>query len=113
MTTGAPKQIIDYLVAVIDRLPFPPAARPILDRLRAGLAKLHPSAPYVAGAVLGVISVLLVVWLARLPLRFAWELFGWVSNNSTSRLSVYNTLVQAAAIIVGAKVFFEVARSDR
>jgi len=101
------------LAAVLDRIPFPRRARAALDPLRRRLRNVNDLAPLVVAALAAAVAVRLVLWLARIPLVTAWQIFGAVSGHDVDRLAVYNMLAQVAAFVVAVKVFYEIARGDR
>lgn len=92
----------------LGRIPFPEFLRHSLRHLTKRASQIHPLAPLAMALVLGYIVARITLWAARQPLFYLWPLFGWISGHDVSRLSVYNWLAHILALVLAAKVVFEI-----
>jgi len=102
-----------YVARVLDLMPFPQRVRGWLRSMNRALAGINPYAPLVAAVVVTFLTVRLVLWLFRLPLIYAWQVFGFISGNNVIVLSWYNILAHAVALLVAAKLVYELTQEDQ
>ena len=96
----------------LERIPFPGRLGEALRGLSSRAASLHRFAPLVVALILGYITVLVVLWLARQPLFYLWPVFGTVFGNDPRSLFYYNVFAQLLAFAVASKVVFETLKES-
>lgn len=91
----------------LDLIPFPDSLKRILLYVRAYTLWIHRFAPLIAALLISYLVVELVLWIARLPLFLLWSVFGFLSGNNITVLSLYNFLAHILGFIVALKIVYE------
>jgi len=100
------------LATWLERIPFPNFLRRVLQALSSQVARLHPRAPLGLALLVGFVIAESVLWIARQPLYFFWEVFGLLSGNNSSILTIYNVLAHTIAFGLAAKFIYELLPAE-
>jgi hypothetical protein len=96
----------------LERIPFSGRLGDALRWFSSRAASLHRFAPLVVALILGYLTVLVVLWVAKQPLFFLWPIFGSVSGNDPRSLFYYNAFSHLLAFAVASKVVFETLKES-
>ena len=91
----------------MERIPFPEFLRKFLRSVTKRAGRIHLLAPIAVALVFAYVAAEITLWLARQPLFYLWQVFGWVAARDASRLIYYNIFAHIVAFVVGWKVVAE------